>query len=173
MWYNYFMIEKTRKHFLDAYEKSGNKVNYPGHVKKVEEISEKMIKEHPEADREILLISVWLHDIGTMIGDRSKHDVISEKEAKRFLSKEGLDKDKIDKIAHCVRAHRNKDIKPKTIEAKILAVSDAISHLIRGPYMIVKNKSGREKAVEKLERDYRDLGILPGKKKQYTQLYEA
>lgn len=167
------MINKTKEHFYELYEKSGITYDYPGHVQCVEDLSKKLLKKYPEADGEVTIISVWLHDVGTFIGDRSEHDVLSEKEAKSFLKKEGFEKEKIDKVAHCVRAHRCSDVKPETIEAKILAVCDSASHLVRSPYIRVQLSNGKESALGKLERDYRDMGLLPEVKEEFTPLYKA
>lgn len=79
----------------------------------------------------------------------------------------------IEKVAHCVRAHRCNDVQPDTIEAKILAVADSASHLIDGPYIHMGKRVGKEEVIAKLERDYRDIGLLPNIKKELTPLYKA
>ncbi|MDD5145119.1 MAG: hypothetical protein PHW72_03275, partial [Candidatus Pacebacteria bacterium] len=97
----------------------------------------------------------------------------SEKETRKFLKTLRLDTEKIEKIAHCVRAHRCKDVQPKTIEAKILATADSASHFTDGCYMEMAMGGIKGQALEKIDRDYRDVGIFPKLKKEITPLYNA
>lgn len=170
---NQTIIDLTKEHFLDLHKKSGSTSPYPRHVAMVDEIARKLAMGYPQADLEVILLSVWLHDIGTFLGEREVHDVNSEKEARRYLSEQNLESSKIEKVAHAVRAHRCSDVSPETIEAKILAVSDSMSHLYGGPYADFIHKRGRAAAIAKLERDYRDIDLLPNIKDELTPLYEA
>jgi hypothetical protein len=165
--------EKAKNHFLDLYKKSSETAPYPAHVMSVERVAREIQNNSPDANIEILLLSVWMHDIGALLGDREIHDINSEQEARRYLSEIGLESDKIEKVAHCVRAHRCRDIQPETIEAKILAVADSASHLVDGPYVNMKIKYGKEYVLAKLERDYRDIGLLPNIKERYEPIYKA
>jgi len=144
----------------------------PKHINEVESWSEKIIKDYP-ADREIILFSVYLHDIGHAFGDHKDHDLKSETEAKRFLKKIGLAEDKVSKIAHCIRAHRCKDVQPETTEAKIIATADSLSHMTDGCYIGMAIDGKKDLALGKLERDYRDAGLFPEIRKDITPLYEA
>lgn len=76
------LIEKTKAHFMDVYKKSGIVFPYPEHVVTVERLARNMQIDFPEANIEVLLLSVWLHDIGALLGDRDVHDINSEKEAR-------------------------------------------------------------------------------------------
>jgi len=166
-------IEKTREHFLDLYTISGDNNPYPEHVEKVEEIARKLTADFPDSDKEVVLLAVWLHDIGAFLGDREIHDINSEKEARRYLTALGFGASKVEQVAHCVRSHRCNDVLPTTIEAKILAVADSASHLYAGPYINMKHKFGKESVLGKLERDYRDIGLIPAVKNELTPLYMA
>ena len=170
---NQALIDKTKTHFLDLYKRSGQTAPYPEHVASVEKLATKTAMDFPEVNLDVLLLSVWLHDIGSFLGDRDLHDINSEKEARVYLLEQGLDIETVEKVAHCVRAHRCNDVKPETIEAKILAVADSASHMIDGPYLNMKAKYGREYVIGKLERDYRDIGLLPNIKDKFTPVYEA
>lgn len=167
------IVSMTKDHFFDIYNASGDNNPYPEHVTMVEEIVIKMLAEYPNADKEVVLLSVWLHDIGSFLGERSIHEINSEKEVRKFLPTLGVSVNKIEKVAHCVRAHRCGDVKPSTIEAKILAVADSASHLYAGPYINMKEKFDKVSVLEKLERDYRDIGLLPKTKKELAPLYKA
>ena len=166
-------IEKTKQHFLDTYKQSGETAPYPEHVTSVEKLATDMKKYFPEVDMEVLLLSVWLHDIGALLGDRDIHDINSEIEARRYLAELEIKDEIIEQVAHCVRAHRGNDVMPSTIEAKMLLVVDSASHLIDGPYIDMKKTYGKEYVMGKLDRDYRDLALLPEVKEELTPLYEA
>lgn len=87
-----------------------------------------------KADLEILKFAAILHDIG-----RSKEDKTSGKIdharygaglAKKILEKYKFSRKKIEKIAHCIEAHRFRGtIKPKTLEAKILFDADKLDSI--------------------------------------------
>jgi hypothetical protein len=140
----------------------------------VEKCCERLFKLHPEADRGIVLLSVWLHDIGQNIsGVENDHAVQSEIETNKFLSSLNFNEERIKKVAHCVRAHRCRDVQPETIEAKILAVADSASHMIDINYIVHLSDKPKDWVIEKLERDYRDMGIFPEIQKEFTPLCEA
>lgn len=169
------LISQARGHFLKSFKKSSGGYPYlPRHVKEVEKWAKKILKDHPEADQEIVLLSVWLHDIGqTLGGKENDHAVKSEAEVKRFLTRLNLAPERVKKVAHCVRAHRCRDVQPKTLEAKILAAADSASHLTDINYLVHISDGLRDYTFAKLERDYRDISLIPKLKKELTPLYQA
>ncbi|MFH1714522.1 MAG: HD domain-containing protein [Candidatus Nealsonbacteria bacterium] len=169
------LIEKAKNHCLKVLLKKKDRicVYLPGHIISVQKWAEKMIKKYPGVDKEVLLLSIWLHDIGHATAGHMDHNIGSEKETRSFLKRIKVKNEEIEKVAHCVRAHRCKDIKPETIEAKILAFADSASHMIDGCYVDMLMEGKKELAIEKLERDYRDVGIFPEMKKEIKPLYEA
>lgn len=169
------ILEKAKLHMLAVSKQGELETSYlPGHIGEVERWARIMLDQHPEADREVALLGVWLHDIGVAIkGGNDDHSVRSEAEARKFLSTLGLSSSKIEKVAHCVRAHRCKDVKPETIEAKIVAAADSASHLTDYVYILFTQKGDKRLAEEKLERDYRDVKLVDGLQEQLTPLYEA
>ncbi len=170
------LIDKTKAHFLKKF-KNGNCV-YPflaRHVAEAEKWAKKILKNHLDADEEIVLISVWLHDIGHIDNgiNRTDHAVISEEEAKIFLKNIKMPDEKIAQVAHSVRSHRCKDVIPKTLEAKILAAADSASHFTDINYIEHMSSGHRDYAFSKIERDYRDISLFPELKKELTPLYKA
>lgn len=146
----------------------------PRHVENVEKWAKNLLLKYPEADNEVVLVSVWLHDIGQALGRRSEdHAIKSEIETKNFLKKLNCPEDKINAVAHCVRAHRCNDILPKTLEAKILAGADSASHFTDINYIVHLTDDGREYVNSKIERDYRDIGIFPELQKELSPVYKA
>ncbi|MCA9488137.1 MAG: HD domain-containing protein [Nanoarchaeota archaeon] len=87
------------------------------------------------ADRKIVEAAALLHDIGRAEGIVGKfnmdneHHLIGEKEAEKILLGLNVDVELVEKIKHCVLTHRGrKGPTPETIEAKIVACADAMSH---------------------------------------------
>lgn len=170
------IVEEAKKYFLEKYEQGRGKAFsfLPRHVENVEKWAKKLLGNQPQADKEVVLVSVWLHDIGQTVGDKSEdHAVKSEAEARTFLTSQNYPKEKIEKVAHCVRAHRCKDVQPKTLEAKILAAADSASHFTDINYIVHLSEEGRKFVEEKIERDYRDIGIFPELKDELTPVYKA
>lgn len=170
------MYTKYEQHFNQIYEKSSLKFKtFPHHVQIVRYWVEKLCDMYPEADREALIISALFHDLGHFIEDdcSDDHAVSSEKEAEIFLKKEGAPRELIKKVCQAIRCHRNSDVLPKSIEDKIIVFSDSASHLTSPDVYLYVAASGREKALEKLERDYRDLGLFPKEKAKLRPLYNS
>ncbi len=180
------LVAKTKAHFIKIFsqDKDPLYLYLPTHVAEVEKWAKKILKDYPKADAEVALAAVWLHDIGHIEPGKKRsekeksyyqedHAVKSEAEARRFLKQLGVSPTKIDLIAHCVRAHRCKDIQPKSLEAKVLAAADSASHFTDINYIIHIQDGFRDYASGKIERDYRDVNLLPGLKNQLTPLYRA
>jgi len=167
------IIDHTKNHALELYRQSGNIHPYFDHFTNVEKISLEIAKLFPDADRNVLILSAWLHDVGRFIGPRDVHAINSEIEARRYLGELGLDKKIIDEVAHCVRSHRNDGLEHEIIEAKIITVADSADHIIAGPYTDMLHKYSIDHVVGKLERDYRDLHLIPEVEKQLAPVYKA
>jgi HD superfamily phosphodiesterase len=147
------------------------------HVEELEKLIEGISLGRPEADKEILLLAVWLHDIGFIRdGGGDDHAITGEIIAREWLEKEGYDKNKAERVLHCVRSHRCKDVQPETLEAKIIAFADSASHMTQGIYidMLKEEREGSTyDPLQKLERDWRDLSFFPEMKNKFEALYEA
>jgi len=152
------IIDDAKKYF----EKNNKQDYLPKHIIQAEKWAKRLLLKHPEADSEVVLAAIWLHDIGQS-HPCEDHAVKSEEIVGNILAKNP----KVTQIMHCVRAHRCKDVMPSTIEAKIVACADSASHMTDYVYidMLQENKD----ALGKLERDYRD--ILPELKKELLPLY--
>lgn len=81
------------------------------------------------ADEEIVELAAWLHDIGSLKGDYENHHISGAKYAEDFLKRLNYPRDNIEKIKHCIIAHRGSvKIKRETIEAECIASADGMSH---------------------------------------------
>jgi len=173
------ILEKAKENFLKMIVDFGSDPYHLGkHVPEVERWAKYMLGKYPEADKEVVLLAVWLHDIGHYpLPYEGDHAARSEAVAKAFLEKEKYPEEKISRVLHCVRSHRCSDVMPKTLEAKIVAFCDSASHMTDDIYFDMSRddkKEGREfRAYAKLERDFRDLSSFPEVKKELVGLYEA
>lgn len=169
-------IERAKEHLKETIAKAeSDPFGVVEHTQIVERWAKFILRKHPEADEEIVLMGVWLHDIGHYPLDDSDHAVRGEDRAKQFLESLNLPERKKEEIAHCVRAHRCRDVQPQTIEAKIVACADSASHFTDFTYLdaIMKNKGKKNKysVREKIERDYRDISLFPEIKEKLGNLY--
>lgn len=168
------IYRKAKKHTLNTIkDKKYKEHDVIKHKIEVEKWAKRFLKKYANADKDIVLSSVWLHDIGLMVGEDKDHAVNSEKEAIRFLKKLKVDRRFVDEVAHCIRAHRNKDVAPKSLEAKILAVCDSLNHMADYVYIILCMQNKKDEAISKLKRDYRDIGLLPGVRDEFKPLYKT
>lgn len=170
------LVEQAKRHFLETFAKREKPIYpyHPRHVKQVATWARRLLNRFPEANPEVLMVSVWLHDIGWSIGDDAiDHAVRSEAEAYSFLTSAGATPELVARACHCVRTHRNKDVPPETLEAKILAAADSASHLTDFNYIVHCTDGMKEYALSKLERDIRDVNLLPGLQEELSPLYVA
>ena len=86
-------------------------------------------------DYDILIPAVLLHDIARSQEDEDRtgqidHAVLGAEMAEEILKQLGYDSDQIEKIKHCIKAHRFRSgFLPETIEAKILYDADKLDVL--------------------------------------------
>jgi predicted HD phosphohydrolase len=173
------IIDKAKEKFYQMVEEFGSDpYHLLPHVPEVERWVEHILRKYSKADQEVVLLGVWLHDIGHYpIPTKIDHAVRGEKRAKEFLEKEKYPRDKMEKVLHCVRAHRCRDVMPDSFEAKIIACADSASHMTEPMYFNMakddKRNSGEFRAYAKIERDYRDLGAFPEIKNELKELYKS
>lgn len=170
------VVGRAREHFLEMFSKRENPVYLylPRHVEQAAKWTERILVDYPYADRQVVMLSIWLHDIGWAIKeDDIDHAVRSETEVIRFLPEIGVSQSRVARVAHCVRAHRNRDIQPETLEARIVVAADSASHFTDINYVVHCTDGIKDYALGKLERDYRDVGLLPGLQEELAPLYLA
>ncbi|MFH0875468.1 MAG: HD domain-containing protein [archaeon] len=100
------------------------------HITSVAKYS-KILAEKLHADAEVCELSAWLHDIIKIRdGVRDLHHVKGSEEAAKILAPYNYPTEKIEKVKHCILTHSSdKNYPPLSVEAKIVAASDALSHL--------------------------------------------
>ncbi|MGI5897824.1 MAG: HD domain-containing protein [Candidatus Dojkabacteria bacterium] len=152
---------------------------YNNHFKPVVMYAEQLAEKR-NADKEIVLLSAWLHDIANITGDTEDHHIVGQKYAEEFLKKHNYPLERIEQVKHCIYAHRgSKNIPKKTVEAECVADADAMSHFntIASLFHLAMRVYGLSVedantfVKEKLKRSYKKL--TPIGKKMIQEKYDA
>jgi uncharacterized protein len=123
------LIQKeSMNHFIHA-KTSHNRQ----HTKRVLNLSVQ-IGEKEKADLEILKYAAVLHDIGRNHQDESNGEICHAEKgallARELLNKFNVESVKIEKIVHCIEAHRFRgDKPPRSLEAKVLFDADKLDSI--------------------------------------------
>lgn len=128
------IVEEIRKFVELECKKPTSKYGYEPYKMHFIPVSKyvKYLAEIKGADAEIVEIAALGHDIGSIIYGRDKHHITGVKIIGKKLLELNYPKDKIKKVLHCILAHRGSNgIKPKTLEAEIVAEADAINSFDR------------------------------------------
>ncbi|MFA5031152.1 MAG: HD domain-containing protein [Patescibacteria group bacterium] len=167
-------VKKTARQYFDTED-------WQYHVLKVVFYARQLAKKH-KADNTVIELAAYLHDIARSkeAHDKEDHHIVGAKMAQKILTKNGFRKSVIDQVTHCIEAHRcKKDFQPKTIEAKIIANADAMSHFDIMPifYFWRSKKYSADEITtwitEKLQRDWESKLTLPGAKQLVQKKYHA
>ena len=98
------------------------------HFKPTVEWAEKLV-DKLGGDKEVILISAWLHDIGSIIEGRENHHITGAKIARKKLSEFDYPENKIQLVEKCILHHRgSRDDKRESLEEKIVAEADVLSN---------------------------------------------
>ncbi|MFH1631303.1 MAG: HD domain-containing protein [Candidatus Aenigmatarchaeota archaeon] len=170
-------VEKVR----EFVKKECSEDDWKYHVSIVIDYS-RILAEKLGADKEIVELGSILHDIGWIrdINDDPIHDTVGQKHAEEILKEFGFSEDTINKVNHCIESHRVRII-PITLEAKIIANADAMSHFDSMPYLLkiaLKNSNGNIKEsvqwlYDKLENDWKKKITLPEAREMIEEKYKA
>lgn len=151
--------------------------------------AEKLLKIYKTADRKIVIISCWLHDIAhyyakdakEILAVKANHHVAGANIAENFLKNYKIGQEEIEKIKNCILCHRNKKpFTPKSREEKIVTVADTMSHfgsIFYFTYFKFHPDHTLEQMVaadlDKLKRDYRDMKLLPKAQRLVEEEYKV
>jgi uncharacterized protein len=118
-------IEQAREYYSGA-----DPVHAFDHILRVLALAERIARAEG-ADLEIVRAAVLLHDAaGAAPGERAGHHEAAADFAREVLTAEGWPEERIEAVAHCVRAHRFRGTEsPRTLEAQILFDADKLDVL--------------------------------------------
>jgi len=124
------VVEKVRRFVENECKKPTSKYGYDIYIHHFVQVYNysKELAEKLGGDVEIVELAAWLHDIGSIIYGREDHQVTGAKIAEEKLRELGYDEDRIEKVKHCIHAHRgSQNISKESVEAQIIADADAMS----------------------------------------------
>ena len=165
----------------DLYQRCSRPTNAFGmglydHIVSVVENAE-LLAEHYGADKEIVMIAAWLHDIASAT-DYSlypEHHIHGARMAGDILTAFGYEEERIRRVQDCILHHRGSVVKEKHSPEEIcVADADAISHFDNVPSLLYMAYVAKGMGIEegksfvrgKLNRSY---GKLSGASRNYYQ----
>ena len=152
--------------------------NLEGHILPVVAMSVELAKEL-NADVEIAEMGALLHDAGRVRFGCYKHEITGAHYCRIKLWQYGFPKAEAARIIECVRCHRSgADSKPSSIEARIVANADALSHFECALYLFSIRYSSTKNLKDtigwlrdKLSRDLRHKLTLKPSRERAIQSY--
>ena len=162
-------IVQEIKYFVEnECKKPGSKYGYepfPFHFVPMVNYAAKLADELG-GDKEVILISAWLHDIGSIIYGREGHHLTGAKIAEKKLKELQYPAEKIELVKKCILNHRSSQQSGReSIEEQIIAEADVMSNFdnLAGIFkaaFIYENKTqneAKDSVKQKLERKWRQL----------------
>ncbi|MFA5431907.1 MAG: HD domain-containing protein [Candidatus Paceibacterota bacterium] len=125
------------------------------------------------ADKEIVEIAAWLHDIGSVIYGRKDHHLTGVKIAEDKLKELNYPIEKIELVKRCILNHRgSQKNNPTSLEERIIADADALSNFDNIPgifkaafmYENLTQGEAKEAVRKKLENKWNQLNFKSSKK---------
>jgi len=153
---------------------------YRWHIVPVKESAEKLL-DKAEADAEVVRLAALLHDIGKVKHGPEDHHLTSEKEAEKILQQFDYEQEVIERVKYCIKVHRGSvDLKRETIESKVVASADALSHFDTLPFLFytayeqanMSAEEGVDWIKSKLKRDWQQK-MMPEAQEIIKDKYEA
>jgi len=172
------ILKNLQQEIYDRCQKETNKFGMGcyEHIAAVVKNAEILAEEYG-ADKEIVMIAAWLHDIAS-ITDYSLyelHHIHGAKMAYSILKEYGYDDKKITLVQECIKNHRGSiTLERNSIEELCVADADAISHFDSVPNLLylayvqkgMGMEDGREFVKDKLLRSFQKLST---KSKEHYQ----
>ncbi len=176
------LIQKFKDHVIEACKNPDFVhhewfVNY--HLNFVEKIALELCDKYSEADKNIVLVLVWVHDYAKILNKEREHDEAMFEKSREKLLKIGFEEDFVNTIINYLSIFEKKleiDLNNAPIEVKIVSSSDAAAHLI-GPFWTIYFKENANKSIEelmesnrkKLKKDWERKIVLPEVKESFLE----
>jgi len=166
---NHSMTDKSTKEMYSSF--------WFLHVKPVIDYSKELAKKY-NANIEVVWLSATLHDL-VRLDDLEPHDEIGAERAYHMLLEEGFSKEIAEKVKNTILTHRCNKYKPQTLEQKVLATADAVSHFKTPFYLWFSSISAKpfkeqlEDSLQKIERDYNEKIFFEEERESVKKEYEV
>ncbi len=159
---------------------------YQEHILVVEKLAMQLCDKYPAANRDAVTLMVYLHDIGRADNHSENHDLYGSEYAHKLLTENEFPQDFIKLVAQGCKTHSCDNFgQPTSLEGKILATADAMSHFQGGFYLRIfyawsqkaTNKQNfthlKKKLFAKMDRDFNNKIFFPEAKNAVLPLYQA
>lgn len=169
------IIEEIKKFVEEESLKTNSKYGYEPFVfhfrpmvKYAVELAEEL-----EADKEVVEISAWLHDIGSVVHGREDHHLTGAKIAEDKLKELNYPTERIEMVKNCILNHRgSQNNNPRSLEEKIIIDADTLSNFDNIPgifkaafiYEGLTQGEAKEAVRKKLENKWNQLNFENSKK---------
>ncbi len=176
------LIEKFKFHVIEA-SKNPSFIHHDWfveyHLNIVEKIANELCDIHKDADRNLVLALVWVHDYAKILNKEKEHDADMFEKGREKLLELGFNKDFSNKVVEYLTIFEKKeeiDLHDAPIEVKIASSADAASHLV-GPFWAIYFKENSAKPIDdlmqsnrdKLKKDWARKIVLPEVKKAFEE----
>ncbi len=159
---------------------------YEDHILVVEKLAMELCDRYPEANRDAVTLMVFLHDVGRAGNHSKNHDLYGSEYARQLLTENEFSPAFVNLVVEGCKTHSCDDFgQPVSLEGKILATADALSHFHHGFYLKIfyawSQKSTdkqdfihlKQKIFAKMDRDLNSKIFFPEAKNVALPLYQA
>ncbi|MFW5704815.1 MAG: HD domain-containing protein [Nanoarchaeota archaeon] len=169
------VIGEVRNFVKSECEKPSSKYGmepFEHYFKSIVKYSKDLAKQK-NADKEVVTIAAWLHDIGSIMYGRENHHETGCEVAEKLLLKLNYPKSKIERVKLCIFNHRgSNNFERESIEEQIVAEADVMSNfdnlagIFKAAYVYEKlSQSEAKKSIrEKLTRKWNQLHFEESRK---------
>lgn len=149
------------------------------HLEIVEKIALELCKLHKSADKNLVLLLVWLHDYGKIVDFNNQYEATLAVGRQKLLAI-GFPSNFIEKIiSYTDIIDKKTNLAHAPIEVQIVSSADGASHLI-GPFYIIHWKEHSQDTCEELMKenkrkaldDWNKKIVLPEVKKAFLSRYK-
>jgi hypothetical protein len=157
------------------------------HLEIVEKIALELRELHPEADRDLVEVMVWLHDYAKILNWDRQYDRNLLDTGRDKLIELGFSQDFANKAADYIEMHdksQEMNLRQAPIEVQISSSADGCSHLV-GPFLPLfwheaTDKTFTNKTLEelmelnrkKIDKDWNFKVVLPEVRKAFESRYK-
>jgi hypothetical protein len=121
------------------------------HLDIVERIALELLDKYPQADREVVMVLVWLHDYGKILDFDTQYET-TLRAGRQRLTRLGFDARFVERVvsyAETLDSKMSVDLRKAPIEVQIVSSADGASHHV-GPFMPEYWRENAGRTVEEL-----------------------